>query len=94
MLQISLHFYTIFNPPNHCKIVKNGLDFKKDSNNIHPTQKPLARLKHLIKLFSNEIETILDFTSGSGSTGIGCFEMNRKFIGIELDPIFFKKSIE
>lgn len=85
---------TIFNPPNHCKIVKNVLDFKKDTNNIHPTQKPLALLKHLIKLFSNEIETILDFTSGSGSTGIACLEMNRKFIGIELDPIFFKKSIE
>ena len=85
---------TIFNPPEHAKIVKNVLDFKKDLNNIHPTQKPLALLKHLIKLFSNEKETILDFTAGSGSTGIACFETGRKFIGIELDPNFFNKAVE
>lgn len=83
----------IFNPPKDSKIVKNVFNFKKDPNNIHPTQKPLALLKHLIKVFSNEGQTILDFTAGSASTGIACLETNRKFIGIELDPTFFKKAI-
>ncbi len=85
---------TIFNIPNNEKIFKNVLEFKKDTNNIHPTQKPQELLKTLISVFSNEGETILDFTSGSGSTGMACMNLNRKFIGIELDKDFYNKSIE
>jgi len=83
----------IFNIPKGQKLIHNVLSFKKDTNNIHPTQKPISLLTELIKMFSNEQETILDFTSGSGSTGIAAKRLNRKFVGIELDPKFFHESI-
>lgn len=84
----------IFNIPKNQKIVKNVLNFDKDKKNIHPTQKPIKLLKTLIEIFSNKGEWILDFTSGSGSTGIACISSKRKFIGIELDTNYYKKSIE
>jgi site-specific DNA-methyltransferase (adenine-specific) len=57
---------------------------------LHPTQKPVALLEYLIKTYSNENDTVLDFTMGSGSTGVACKNLNRDFIGIELDPSYFK----
>jgi site-specific DNA-methyltransferase (adenine-specific) len=57
---------------------------------LHPTQKPVALLEYLIKTYTVEGETVLDFTMGSGSTGIACKNLNRSFIGIELDPEYFK----
>ena len=81
---------TVFNLRKGEKIYKNVLIYNKDSNNIHPTQKPLALLEDLILTFSNENDTILDFTSGSGSTGIAALNTKRKFIGIELIEIFIK----
>ncbi|WP_406617877.1 DNA-methyltransferase [Mycoplasmopsis lipophila] len=84
---------TIFNIPNNEKIFKNVLEFKKDVNNIHPTQKPQELLKTLINVFSNNGDIILDFTSGSASTGIAAISLNRKFIGIELDKNFYNQSI-
>jgi site-specific DNA-methyltransferase (adenine-specific) len=56
----------------------------------HPTQKPVALLEYLIKTYTLENETILDFTMGSGSTGIACVNTNRNFIGIELDGGYFE----
>lgn len=56
----------------------------------HPTQKPVALLEYLIKTYTNENETVLDFTMGSGSTGVACVNTNRKFIGIELDDNYFE----
>ena len=64
---------------------------------LHPTQKPVALLEYLIKTYTNEDELVLDFTMGSGSTGVACLNTNRKFIGIELDENYFniaKKRIE
>lgn len=84
----------VFNIPDGDKIVKNVFEFKKDANNIHPTQKPQALLRRLIEIFSNDSDTILDFTSGSGSTGIAANSIGRSFIGIELDENFYKQSIE
>ena len=55
----------------------------------HPTQKPVALMEYLIKTYTNENETVLDFTMGSGSTGVACMNTNRKFIGIELDNNYF-----
>tara|TARA_Y100001938_G_C7990644_1_gene379311 strand:+ start:80 stop:913 length:834 start_codon:yes stop_codon:yes gene_type:complete len=55
----------------------------------HPTQKPIALMQYLIKTYTNENETVLDFCMGSGSTGIACINTNRKFIGIELDKNYF-----
>lgn len=56
---------------------------------IHPTQKPIDLMEYLIKTYTNENETILDFTMGSGSTGVACINTNRNFIGIELDESYY-----
>ena len=56
---------------------------------LHPTQKPVALMGYLIKTYTNETETVLDFTMGSGTTGVACKNLNRNFIGIELDETFF-----
>ena len=55
----------------------------------HPTQKPLELMEYLVKTFSNEEDTVLDFTMGSGSTGVACKKLNRSFIGIERDTIYY-----
>lgn len=57
---------------------------------FHPTQKPITLLEYLIKTYSNEGDTILDNTMGSGSTGVACVNTNRNFIGIELNEEYFK----
>ena len=68
----------------------NILDFKSQHTNIlHPTQKPVLLLEYLIKTYTLENETVLDFTMGSGSTGVACVNTNRKFIGIEKDEKYF-----
>lgn len=59
-------------------------------NRVHPTQKPVALLEYLIKTYTNEGDIVLDFTMGSGSTGVACMNTNRKFIGIELDNTYFE----
>jgi site-specific DNA-methyltransferase (adenine-specific) len=58
----------------------------------HPTQKPVALLEYLIKTYTNEGETVLDNTMGSGSTGVACVNTNRKFIGIEMDEKYYDIS--
>jgi DNA modification methylase len=56
---------------------------------VHPTQKPVALMEYLIKTYTNENETVLDFTMGSGTTGVACKNTNRNFIGIEMDENYF-----
>jgi len=56
----------------------------------HSTQKPIALMEYLIKTYTNEGETVLDFTMGSGTTGVACKNLNRKFIGIEKVEEYFK----
>jgi site-specific DNA-methyltransferase (adenine-specific) len=58
-------------------------------NRIHPTQKPVELMEYLIKTYTNENETVLDFTMGSGSTGVAAKNLNRNFIGIEQDENYF-----
>lgn len=60
----------------------------------HPTQKPVALLEYLIKTYTQENETVLDFTMGSGTTGVACKNLNRNFIGIELDEGYFNIAKE
>jgi site-specific DNA-methyltransferase (adenine-specific) len=62
--------------------------------NTHPTQKPVALMEYLIKTYTNEKELVLDFTMGSGTTGVACKNLNRDFIGIELDEDYFKIAKE
>ena len=79
---------------------KNIITISKFSNEcnskhrIHPTQKPVELMEYLIKTYTTETETVLDFTMGSGSTGIACLNTNRKFIGIELDEKYFNIAKE
>ena len=72
----------------------NVFEYAKDSDGYHPTQKPVALLEDLIQTYSNEGDTVLDFTMGSGSTGVACVNTNRNFIGIELDENYFKIAKE
>jgi site-specific DNA-methyltransferase (adenine-specific) len=57
---------------------------------FHPTQKPVPLLEYLIQTYSQEGDTVLDFTMGSGSTGVACKNLNREFIGIEKDEKYFE----
>ena len=69
----------------------------KEEMMYHSSQKPIDLLEYLILTYTNENETVLDFTMGSGSTGVACINANRNFYGIELDDTYFeiaKKRIE
>jgi site-specific DNA-methyltransferase (adenine-specific) len=79
-----------FNLPNGKKFKSNVLQYKKDYTGLHPTQKPVLLIEDLIKTYTNEGETVLDFTMGSGTTGVACVNTGRNFIGIELDPDYFE----
>ena len=65
------------------------ITFSFETKPQHPTQKPIALMEYLIKTYTNENETVLDFTMGSGSTGVACVNTNRNFIGIEQDENYF-----
>ena len=75
---------------------KTTLEFNvvDPKNRLHPTQKPTALLEYLIKTYTQEGETVLDFTMGSGSTGVACINTNRKVIMIEKDPHYFEVGSE
>lgn len=68
---------------------KDVLKFNSEAKTVHPTQKPVALMEYLIKTYTNEGETVLDFTMGSGTTGVACANTGRKFIGIELDRDYY-----
>ena len=76
-------------PPN--KNMPNSLlNFNNAQGTEHPTQKPVALMEYLIRTYTNEGETVLDFTMGSGTTCVACQNTGRDFIGIELDPDYFE----
>ena len=74
---------------NPLAVQKIKSSFKKGEK-VHPTQKPVELMEYLIKTYTNEDDVVLDFTMGSGTTGVACMNLNRKFIGIELDKDYFK----
>lgn len=69
----------------------NILNFNKESKCVHPTQKPVQLLEYLIKTYTDE-GMVLDNCMGSGSTGVACGNLNRRFIGIELEDKYFDIS--
>lgn len=73
---------------------KNIIKFDAIKKKQHPTQKPVPLMAYLIKTYTNEGETVLDFTMGSGSTGVACKQSNRNFIGIEKEQKYFKIAQE
>ncbi len=87
-------FASTFNLKEGEKYKSNVFEFKRDRDNYHPTQKPVLLLEDLINTFSNEGDTVVDLTMGSGSTGIACKNTNRNFIGIEKEENYFKIAQE
>ena len=83
---------SVFNLWQGGKFKSNVLQYPKDGGGYHPTQKPVALLQDLIQTFSNPGDTVLDFTMGSGSTGVACVKTGRNFIGMELDPGYFETA--
>lgn len=81
--------YTTYNNLYYPKAILEFSNAVKKGK-IHPTQKPVALIEYLIKTYTKENETVLDFTMGSGTTGIACLNTNRKFIGIEKDKKYFE----
>ena len=76
---------------------KNIIKVGSDSDKIHPTQKPVGLMRYLIETYTKKGEVVLDFTMGSGTTGVACKMLDRDFIGIEIDETYFniaKKRIE
>jgi site-specific DNA-methyltransferase (adenine-specific) len=69
---------------------RQHLEFSSEGSTFHPTQKPVALFEYLIKTYTNEGDLVLDNCMGSGTTGVACKNLGRKFIGIELDPEYFK----
>ena len=78
---------------NPCSILNIKGDNKKECG-LHPTQKPEELMEYMIKTYTNKGETVLDFTMGSGTTGVACVNTLRNFIGIELDETYFKIASE
>ncbi len=87
-------FESTFNLWEGNKYKSNVFKYKKDYTGHHPTQKPVLLLEDLIKTFSNEGDTIVDLTMGSGSTGVAAKNTNRDFIGIEMDDKYFEIAKE
>ena len=92
----SLGKYNLINKSEFTSYPRTILSFKSERG-LHPTQKPVSLMEYLIKTYTKEGETVLDFTMGSGTTGVACKNTNREFIGIELDETYFniaKQRIE
>jgi site-specific DNA-methyltransferase (adenine-specific) len=83
----------IFNLWQGKKYKSNVLNYKKDYEGLHPTQKPVLLLEDLIKTFSNEGDLVVDLTMGSGSTGVAARNTNRNFIGIEKEEKYFNIAV-
>ena len=75
--------------PAKTKIYDDSIDVR-----VHETQKPILLMEYLVKTYSNENDIVLDFTMGSGTTGVATLKLNRKFIGIEKDDTYFNMAKE
>jgi site-specific DNA-methyltransferase (adenine-specific) len=73
---------------------RDVLEIPSEGKTVHPTQKPVALMEYLIKTYTNGGETVLDFTMGSGTTGVAAKNLSRNFIGIELDETYFNIAKE
>src|SRR5690625_48713 len=89
LIQHAKKFPSVFNLWEGGKYKSNILRYKKDYDGFHPTQKPVLLLEDLIKTFSNEGDSVVDLTMGSGSTGVAAVNTGRNFTGIEKDSDYF-----
>ena len=74
---------------NKTNFPRQNLKFGMEGKNVHPTQKPIELMEYLIKTYTNENETVLDFTAGSGTTAIACLNTNRQFIVMEKEQKYY-----
>lgn len=82
-----------FNPQMGYTDVWTDIDFYKEKR-LHPTQKPLKLIRRLIEASSNQGDVVLDPFSGSGSTLVGCIQLNRHYIGIEMDKGYYEIGLQ
>lgn len=80
--------------PRYPSSVQKFNNREKGARGLHPTQKPISLLEYLVKTYTNEGEIVLDNCMGSGSTGVACMNLNRKFVGIELEEKYFNIAKE
>jgi len=81
---------TVSNKTDGLKHPRSVLKINRESKPVHPTQKPVALMEYLIRTYTQEGETVLDFVMGSGTTGLAAKNLNRNFIGIEKDAGYFE----
>ena len=84
-------FTRVQNIPTELRVPSSIQKFNTETGS-HPTQKPVALMEYLIKTYTNKGDTVLDFTMGSGTTGVACANLDRNFIGIELNKDYFKTA--
>ena len=84
----------VFNLPEGQNVFGNVLEFAKDTDGFHPTQKPVALIRRLVLTYTNEGDTVLDNCMGSGTTAIACIKERRHFIGFELSKEYFDKAVK
>ena len=90
---VNAKYRRVFNLPEGQKIMSNVLEFSKDTDGFHPTQKPVALIRRLVLTYTNEGDTVLDNCMGSGTTAIACIKERRHFIGFELSKEYFDKAV-
>lgn len=87
-------FPSVFNLPEGAKSKSNVFDYPKDSEKLHPTQKPVALLVDLLETYTRPGDLVVDFTMGSASTGVACLRSGRRFVGVERDPEIYRTGLE
>jgi site-specific DNA-methyltransferase (adenine-specific) len=93
LLAIDARYQRTFNLPYGKQSMSNVLEFSKDTDGFHPTQKPVALIRRLVLTYTNEGDTVLDNCMGSGTTAIACIKERRHFIGFELNKEYFDKAV-
>ena len=88
-----IKFNRVFNIPEGKACLQNVLEFAKDTDGFHPTQKPVALIRRLVLTYTNEGDTVLDSCMGSGTTAFACIKERRHFIGFELSKEYFDKAV-
>lgn len=92
--RISEEYLPRFNLWENGKYKKDIFQYSRDKEHLHPTQKPVELIKDLIKTYTNENDIVLDFTSGSGTTGIACMETNRRCVLVEKEEKYCEITIK
>jgi site-specific DNA-methyltransferase (adenine-specific) len=77
-----------------CSVLYFDNERGNNRQEYHPTQKPVALMEHLIRSYTNEGDIIIDPFCGSGSTALACIKRNRRFIGVEKEPKYFRMAVE